>query len=192
MCRCVKSYKRWAWTSRRSYTAVMSPKGLIKSRTKSTGFIVLPTVLSLSHLCLPLSVFQSFISYSVPSLTPLSSRAQLYTTQWEHPLPTSSPFSISYFHFTLFSVANLSIIGTARVTKKKDPRLLSSDFNNPALRSARGSRQVLRVSRWAEMRRRAAGSRRSLNVSCEGGGRCPNTAGEHQTCPPCGRPDSAG
>lgn len=102
MCTCMKSYERWAWTSRRSYTAVMSPKGLIKSITKSTSFTIPPTVLSLSYLCLLLSVFQSFILYSVPSLTPLSSRAQLCTAQWMHPLSTSSPFSISYFHFTLF------------------------------------------------------------------------------------------
>lgn len=48
------------------------------------------------------------------------------------------------------------------------------------------------VSRQREMRRRAAGSRMNLNVSCEGGGMSLSTVGEHRTGPPCGMPDIAG
>lgn len=93
------------------------------------------------------------------------------------------------FFFSNLSVAKISILGEAR--GKRDCHLSSRRLQQP-FPSGRPEGPVPSVSSWGLMGPGAAGTRRSSNVSCEGGDRSPSTVGERRSGPPYDTPDSAG
>lgn len=158
--------------------------------------ILLQTVAALSSRFSAVLHFRSFFL----SLTTSSSRAQLRTT---YAGGASSCRCLILFHLSnLFQFHSALLptypFGNTSSSKKKNkkkihirypsvPTILPWDWPEGPVSHIKEP-----VSRWGETRRRAAGSRRSLTASCEGGGRNPSTAGERRTCPPCGRQDSGG
>lgn len=182
------------WCGAESRAVDMSPKGLINTVHKQIHqhhhfHFLLP--LSLSIPLLFSSFVPSCISYSW-----VQGNNSVQHIQREHPPSTSSSISISFQSALLLTdpFGNSSSKKKKKRTKEKSTSIILQ-FQQSCLEVGQRVLSVSvkePVSRWGAMRRRAAGSRRSLNVSCEGGGRSPSTAGGRRTGPPYGRPDSGG